>query len=77
MQIKKWENPEVLSLNSKDTKNPDGFHYPTAWHCPTCGPVTATPVNKAVGAPDGPHSCDVCKKLLYQENWVGDGNHPS
>lgn len=38
MQTKKWENPEIVSLNSKETKNePTTKDWPHMWHCLNCG----------------------------------------
>lgn len=71
MKLKKWENPNLTSLNLSETKN-DTFHFPTAWHCPTCGPITATFDKNA-----GFYKCDGCGIELNRDHWVGDGPHPS
>lgn len=75
MKLKKWENPNLTSLNLSETKN-DGFHFPTAWQCPNpiCpskGPTTATE------GTDGKFRCDKCGTVVGKNDWVGDGPHPS
>ncbi|MGL4570213.1 MAG: hypothetical protein ACRCVJ_04035 [Clostridium sp.] len=76
MQIKKWENPEVVSLNTKDTKEPSLFHEPTAWQCLTCNkPTSATPVTPGQNNLGDPHRCDLCGSTNVI--WIGDGQHPS
>lgn len=38
MEIKKWENPEMVSLNSKETKEESNTKdWPHMWHCLGCG----------------------------------------
>ncbi|MDZ5252895.1 hypothetical protein [Clostridium sp. LIBA-8841] len=70
MKLKKWKNPNLTSLNVKETYE-NTFDYPHAWQCPKCGPTTATE------GIDGAFRCDKCKTILGKGDWVGDGPHPS
>lgn len=64
MRLKKWENPNVTSLNLELTKSCtyDSPHY---WHCKKCGPIISPGQN---------FTCQNCGQQLID---VGCGPHPS
>lgn len=82
MKLKKWENPNLTSLNLSET-NADTYHHPTAWHC--SNPICPTNLPGYPGYPgttategiDGNFRCDKCGTILGKNDWVGDGPHPS
>ncbi len=71
MEIKKWENPEIISLNSKETKECEvPIDEPHYWHCTTHGKLTVADIIYE----DGIVLCATCRKEVIH---VGCGPHPS
>ncbi|EGT3615405.1 hypothetical protein FHH43_04015 [Clostridium perfringens] len=69
MKLKKWENPNLTSLNveATETCTYDSPHY---WHCTgTCGAIESVYKDDA-----GTFRCLKCNQPAFE---VGCGPHPS
>ncbi|ELC8441844.1 hypothetical protein QYB59_000850 [Clostridium perfringens] len=71
MKLKKWENPNLTSLNVEATETCP-YHSPDYWHCPQCNEGVVSPVVK----PGPTYHCPKlgCDAELID---VGCGPHPS
>lgn len=73
MKLKKWENPNLTSLNVESTEICT-YDAPHHWHCMKCNKKVISPLIKP-GPPETYHCPDpLCDAELVN---IGCGAHPS
>lgn len=75
MKLKKWENPNLTSLDLSETKS-DTFDMPHLWQCPTCKKTSVHVGSHPGESPDKAY-CDQCHRELTEDDYIGFGPHPS